>query len=411
MLSVHSSPIGPLGTSDTGGMSVYVRELARCLGAAGHHVDIFTGAGGRIPETHLYPNVRLIHLAITSGEPAKNKWPELLPRVFDALDAYVRHHHRNYDIIHSHYWLSGVVGAMAQARWRRPHVIMFHTLGEVKNTAPGEIESQIRIAHEQWLAMAADRIIVAAPREEDNLIRFYHARSSRIGVIPCGVNLDLFRPADRTASRRLLGLSPDADIVLYVGRFAPLKGLDRLLSAFKLLRFRFPRLQLMIVGGDGPQAASSRSLTALTRRLAISDAVRFAGRVEQPELPPYYNAADLLVLPSHYESFGLVVLEALACGTPVVAAPVGAVESIIREGLNGIVLGSNDVPAIAEGIARMLIRSADRRLDSRQIRTTAEPYGWPRMAAAVAQAYEDLLAVHDPAQSPPLYSPCVGLSN
>lgn len=413
MLSIHSSPIGPLGTSDTGGMSVYVRELARWLGSAGHRVDIFTCAGGRAPETRLYPNVRLIHLGIpVDGPRSRATWQEMLPDIFNALDGYARRSHRAYDIIHSHYWLSGVVGAMAQARWRRPHMTMFHTLGAVKNTTgSGEFESQVRIAHEQWLAMTADRIVVAAPRELDNLTRFYHARRKQVRVIPCGVNLDLFRPSDRTAARRDLGLAPDGDIVLYVGRFAPLKGLERLLRAINTLRPRFPDLQLLIVGGDGRQAASTQSLRAIVRRLDISDAVRFTGRIKQQDLPPYYAASDLLAVPSYYESFGLVVLEALACGTPVVTTPVGAVDAIVQDGVNGTIVYPEDDRDFADGIARILIQSAEGRLDARRIRSTAKPYDWPRVASAIAELYEAMLESHDPAQSPPAYAPCAGLPN
>ncbi|RJQ65626.1 MAG: glycosyltransferase family 1 protein [Desulfobacteraceae bacterium] len=410
MLSLHSSPIGPLGTSDTGGMSVYVRELSRWLGAAGHKIDIFTCAGGAAPETRLYPNVRLIHLGHGSDiKAARENWPEFLPDVFKVLEAYARSRHREYDIIHSHYWLSGVVGAMAQARWRRPHVTMFHTLGAVKNrTCAGEAESQLRIAHERWLAMSADRVVVAAPREMDNLIRFSHARRTHVSVVPCGVNLELFRPADRIASRRHLEIAPDSDVVLYVGRFAPLKGLDRLIRAAGQLRSRFPKLHLLIIGGDGPQAPSSLNLIALAAQLGLADAVRFVGRVEQQDLPPYYSAADLLAFPSDYESFGLVVLEALACGIPVVATPVGAVESIIQDGVNGILIGSADDGAVAEGIARILAQPPERRPGNRQIRATAEAYGWQRVAAAVGDIYESLLEAHDPAQNPPVMAPCAG---
>jgi D-inositol-3-phosphate glycosyltransferase len=407
MLSVHSSPVGPLGASDTGGMSVYVRELSRWLGAAGHAVDIFTSAGPHHPERSLYPNVRLIHLGKGLAKtPPKDGWLDLLPLVFEALDAYAGRQPRGYDIIHSHYWLSGVVGAMAQARWRRPHLTMFHTLGAVKNsTQSGENESHIRIAHEQWLAMATDRIIVAAPREQELLAQWYHAHSSHTRVIPCGVNRDLFRPVATETARRHLGIAPDAQIVLYVGRFAPLKGVDRLVAAVSALRPRFPKLQLLIVGGDGPRAGSSRALTALAARLGIADAVTFKGRIEHQDLPPYYSAADLLAMPSYYESFGLVVLEALACGTPVVATPVGVAPAVIREGVTGTLVAGADPRDIAEGIARILGQPAVRRPDAASVRAAVQDYGWPRVARVVAEEYAQLLAMHDPTHATPAISP------
>jgi D-inositol-3-phosphate glycosyltransferase len=413
MLSIHSSPIGPLGTRDTGGMSVYVREVSRWLGRMGHRIDIFTCAGGEYPQAALYPNVRLIHLAgALPADPSKARLPACLPGVFEAMDAYRKTHRVSYDLIHSHYWISGVVGALAQMRWRRPHLTMFHTLGAVKNsTCSGENESALRIAHERWLAMAADHVVVPAPREMQNLLDFYHARQSKISVIPCGVNLDLFRPMDGAAARKRLGLSVDADVVLYVGRFAPLKGVERLLGAMALLRPRFPRLQLMIVGGDGPSAQSHQALAALADRLGIQDIVRFMGRVEQKALPPYYNAADVLALPSHYESFGLVVLEALACGTPVAATHVGAVERIVRENMNGAIVDGRQAEDVAVAIGRVLGKPRSRRLSATQIRATVNGYGWPRIAAAVEAAYEALLEIRDPAESAAVAAPCGGLYN
>jgi len=230
-------------------------------------------------------------------------------------------------------------------------------------------------------------------------------------VIPCGVNLDLFRPAERAAARERLGLAPDADIVLYVGRFAPVKGLDRLIVSVRQLRDRFSRLKLLIIGGDGSQAPNTQSLRGLVDRLEMNTAVRFEGRIEQPDLPLYYNAADLLAVPSHYESFGLVVLEALACGVPVAATPVGMVEAILQEGVNGAVAVSPEPDALGVAIARILDQSHEGGWSPRGIRTSAEAYGWPRVAAAVTDIYADLLAVHDPAQSPPDFAPCIGLPN
>jgi D-inositol-3-phosphate glycosyltransferase len=385
-------------------MSVYVREVSRCLGAAGHRVDIFT-YGTKASTVQLYLNVRLIQLRTRGAGLSKEQLAGHLPQIFEALEKYRLSQGLIYDLIHSHYWISGVVGAMAQARWCTPHLTMFHTLGVVKNhTGSGENESERRIAHERWLAKVADHIVAPSRLERQNLWRFYHAPADRVGIIPCGVDLAHFRPMDREAARRRLGIARDADVALFVGRFARLKGLDNLIAAIALLSARFPRLQLLVIGGDGPRASSTRDLQQVAEKLKIGDRVRFVGRVEQEYLPPYYAAADLLALPSYYESFGLVVLEALACGIPVVGTPVGAVETIVTDGLNGSVIASAKADEIARGMARILSRPPQRRMRGEAMRATVSDYGWPRIAEAVARTYELLLRGHDPALAPEFYS-------
>jgi D-inositol-3-phosphate glycosyltransferase len=225
-------------------------------------------------------------------------------------------------------------------------------------------------------------------------MRFYHAQPERITVIACGVNLSLFQPLDRGQARMQLGLDPQAEIILYVGRFAPLKGLDRLFNAIARLHSQSADIHLVVVGGDGPDAESSRKLSRLAAQLGIQSHVTFAGRVEQQQLPPYYNAADLLVLPSHYESFGLVLLEALACGTPVAVTPVGAVEAFLRNGINGQLIKSTAVEDVTRSIAQLLFRPVAKRPCAEQIRATVMNFGWPNIALAVTGTYEKLLKVH-----------------
>jgi len=397
MLAIHSSPLGPLGTSNTGGMSVYVLELARWLGQLGHSVDIFTCVRVDATDTEaLYPNVRLIHLVPQGvAQITKEQLPLHLTPVFEALESYRRNQALVYDLIHSHYWLSGMVGAMAQDRWACPHLTMFHTLGMVKNsTASGENESDRRIAHERWLAKVVDLIVVPAVRERENLVQLYNAEAQKIAVIPCGVNLDLFQPADRITSRKQLDINLDSAVVLFVGRFAPLKGIDALLGAIADLKKRTPHVHLVVVGGDGPDAPGSQALVRLVEGLDIQDRVTFAGRIDQKLLPAYYSACDLLVVPSHYESFGLVVLEAMACGTPVVATPVGAVETIIQPGINGRIVGKPSRDRLAQGIARVLDQPDGQRMRSARIRDTVTHCGWDRVADAVIQTYAALISVH-----------------
>lgn len=395
MLSIHSSPIGPLGTLNTGGMSVYVHELARWLGAAGHRVDIFTYAPGQRREITLFPGVRLIHLNGKSGRIAKEQLPNYLQQVFDALEAYRLSQDLIYDLVHSHYWLSGVVGAMAQTHWSCPHLTMFHTLGMLKNkTDSAENEPDHRIAHERKLVRSADGIVVPARKERDNLLLDYYAASEKISVIPCGVNLEQFRPLDRTATRAAIGLTQDDPIALYVGRFAPLKGLDILLAAVARLKERLPNLKLLVAGGDGPQSTGTLDLIEQSKHLGIGQQVAFVGRIEHDDLPNYYNAADLLVVPSHYESFGLVVLEALACGTPVAATRFGAAETVLQPDRNGAIIAGPDAVSVAEAMHRQLTRSTQKRLPRRHIRKTVTAFDWRRIAASVADLYHQLVDDH-----------------
>ena len=392
MLSVHSSPVGELGAKDTGGMSVYVRELARELGNRGHLVDIYTRLNGSRENqiAELYENVRLIHLqAGDSGQMNKLALYAHLNEFFKELEAFRNRKSLDYDLIHSHYWLSGRVGSWAQERWEVPHVFMFHTVGAVKNsTAGSEKEPELRTAIENHLARKCDRILVATARERGNLVQHYRASPETIGVVPCGVNLDVFRPLDKNAARQQLGFAQDESIVLYVGRFAPVKGIDRLMEAIVHLQHH-QRLRLVIVGGDGDGAPEYRNLRKLAQKLSIQGSVTFVGRIEQDGLPPYYSAADVLAVPSHYESFGLVALEALASGTPVVATKVGAMESILSEGETGQVVNNGSSRSLADGIETFLSRTHAPSADA--IRATVRRFSWANVAAAMIDEYAAVL--------------------
>jgi D-inositol-3-phosphate glycosyltransferase len=395
MLSVHSSPMGELGTKDTGGMSVYIRELARELGSLGHQVDIFT----RLPDPGydqiitLHDNVRLVHLRV--GRDGYLHQVDLYPYLadfFQQLETMRAHEGASYDLIHSHYWLSGRVGDWARKRWGVPHIIMFHTLGAVKNaTVEVEQEPALRIATERRLVRMCQRILAATEREKDQLIGYYGASAERISVVPCGVNLERFRPLSKISARRSLGYGAHEAVVLFVGRLAPVKGIDRLLTAFSYLANQNESLRLVVIGGDGQHTPELRELVRLSRRLGIERAVTFAGRVAHEDLPPYYAAADVLVLSSHYESFGLVALESLASGTPVVATPVGAMESIIRDGKTGRVVPSDDARALADGIQELIGKSHAGMLSRVAIRSSVVRFGWANVTAAVLEEYGAVL--------------------
>jgi len=390
MLSVHSSPLGPLGTRDTGGMSVYIRETARELGQMGHRVDIFTRRTADVgdPVTDLAENVRLVHLSTGNG---RNVPKDALHRhtadFHRALESFRNRHFLDYDLIHSHYWLSGSLGEMARESWQRPHIVTFHTLGAVKNSiGVGEPEPLLRIATEKNLVATCERVLSTTPKDKVQLIRLYDAVSDKIGVVPCGVDLNLFRPLDTTVARRRLGFASDHPIVLFVGRFDTVKGIDRLVTAMTYLRRR-ESLRLVLVGGDGPASPETRRLQKQARDLGLQDTVTFAGRIDQDRLPPYYSAADVLVVPSLYESFGLVGLEALACGTPVVATPVGAMESILQQGRTGQVVTQSAPRLLADAIEAFLPSKARKTASAADIRASVMQFSWSKVAAALVAEY------------------------
>ena len=394
MFSIHSSPIGELGTKNTGGMSVYIRELARQLGSRGHCVDIYTRLNGNKHNQiiEMYDNVRLIHLSAgNNGYVNKLALYYYLSNFFRALERFKQQERLHYDLIHSHYWLSGRLGSWLQDRWNVPHLVMFHTLGTVKNIAGvAGPEPDLRIATEKKLTRTCQRILAPTEREKDNLKTHYHTPSEKIGVAPCGVNLDLFRPMDPGVARQNLGFDDNESIVLYVGRFDPMKGIDRLLEAAAQLQDH-RRLRLVIIGGDGPHTPEYQNLQSMTNQLGIQNRVTFVGRIAQENLPPYYSAADVLVVPSYYESFGLVGLESLACGTPVVATDVGAMRSILQDGETGHIVSHVNPRSLARAIESFITRTNAKKVSADRIRASVLKFGWSNVAAAVIDEYDTLL--------------------
>ncbi len=392
VLSVHSCPLGKLGSRDTGGMSVYIRELARELGRRGVSVDVYTRAHDPKEDriVRLGENARVIHLRVGQVEPV-NKLALYadLPDFACSVEGFRKQNGLRYDLVHSHYWLSGWVGQHLRGWWRVPHVTMFHTLGAVKNAiGVGEDEPELRLVNERELAANCDRIIAATGNEKADLVARYGAPPDRIGVVPCGVNLDLFRPLDRETARRRLGFNGES-MVLYVGRVEPLKGLDRLLMAVPRLHGA-RHLRAVVVGGDGDDGREVERLRTLSRLLGIGAAVDFVGTVRQEELPLYYSAADLCVIPSYYESFGLVALESLACGTAVVATRVGGMESVIRHGHNGCLVRDNEPTSLVDGMAELLQSDARSRRPE-AIRESVSGFAWSHIAEAVVVEYRALL--------------------
>ena len=282
ILSAHSCPVGRLGTRDTGGMSVYVLELARELGKLGHRVDVYTRVHDPQDKIiyELNQNARLIHLrAGEDGEMHKLAVYPHLPDFARRLEDYRRDNHLHYDLVYSHYWLSGWVGRRLQKWWRVPHLVMFHTLGAVKNAVGvGEKEPELRIRTERSVISDCSRIIAATGQEKEDLMRYYGASAERVIVIPCGVNMDTFRPVDKKEAKKQLGLNGGKTII-FVGRIEPLKGIDRLMKAMTYLKNgRRPRL-LIVGGGENSQHEIER-LRKLAGELKIEDSIDFLGLIK-----------------------------------------------------------------------------------------------------------------------------------
>jgi D-inositol-3-phosphate glycosyltransferase len=393
MLSVHSCPVGRLGAKDTGGMSVYVLELAREIGKRGHKVDIFTRAhdSEHAPVIEVGENVRLIHLPAGADEHIHKLAVYLyLPDFACQMENFRKRNNLKYNLLFSHYWLSAWVGKILQGWWNVPHMTMFHTIGAVKNSVGiGEDEPELRVETERYLVRNCDHVIATTEREKEDIISHYGASPERIGVIPCGVNLDLFRPMDRKTAKQQLGVS-EGKTILFVGRLEPLKGIDKLLMAMKHIAGE-PGLRLMVIGGDG-NSHYDTELQRLSGELGIQHAVTFEGLVKHEDLPQFYNAADVCVIPSYYESFGLVTLESLACGAPVVSTRAGGAESVIQHGVTGYLVEDNSPHQLAKGIKQLLSRPEVDAEFTASVRASVAGFSWPDIAGKVVKEGEALIA-------------------
>jgi D-inositol-3-phosphate glycosyltransferase len=328
----------------------------------------------------------LIHLGIPNGGGlSKLALFPYLSKFFQALEDFRLTENLSYDLIHSHYWLSGRLGSLAQKLWKLPHITTFHTLGKVKNqTGIDANEPRFRIVAEKEIARTCHRVLALTQRERESLEQLYDAPAEKIGVAPCGVNLELFDLQSKVPARNRLGWDPDDIILLYVGRFESIKGLQALLEAMTYLG-EHERLRLVIVGGGDDKAPEIRAMERTARRLGIAEKVTFVGRVDQSNLPTYYGAADLLVMSSYSESFGMVGLEALACGRPVVTTPVGAVDSLVRKAQAGCVAPDHSSQSLAAGIQSIISNHFLPTPD--QIRQSILDYSWPNVASAVIAEY------------------------
>lgn len=408
LLSYHTCPLAAPGGKQTGGMNVYVRELARQLGRRGYLVDAYTRSESasipHIPDTDLGPNVRVIHVVAGPEEPVRRDdiWssaPHFVEGVLQRMAA----EGIRYDLYHSHYWMSGWAAREIARVHPAPIVHMFHTLGVMKDLArsDGEIsELAPRRAVESELMHTVDRIVAATDVDAGHMIEHYGADPERITIIPPGVDLGRFHPMDRAEALAATGYDPCDRLLLFVGRIDPVKGLDTLIHAMKLVVQREPSLLdhacLCIVGGDRVEDERSADaemarIDALRRELGLGDFVRFVGMLSQDDLPFWYNAAEVVIVPSRYESFGMVALEAMACGTPVIASDVGGLATLVRDGRTGFLVPDGDPEALASKLVPLLALPEIHDTLGEHGIATAEAYGWPTIAERVEALYESVI--------------------
>ena len=357
VLSFHTSPLALLGGAATGGMNVYVREVSARLARDGAAVDVFTRREHAETPTvvEFAPGTRLIQIEAGAAKPLhKQNLIALTGEFASGVAAFAASEGVRYDVVHSHYWLSGVAGEELAGWWDVPHLGMFHTLGEIKLRArASEHEPAERLEAELRLVQSLDKVIAATEYERRLLRQIYRVPAARIEVIPLGVDPEWFTPGSRTDARRALGMPVDEQIILAVGRVEPLKGFDILIRAFGELTDR-SGVRLVIIGGDESVRAEFDRLEAIADEVCVRDAVTFLGAVDHHLLPNHYRAADVVVMPSFSESFGLVAVEAMACGVPVVASRVGGLASTIADGRTGYLVPWRCPEPFAEKIELLL---------------------------------------------------------
>ncbi|CAL9515763.1 D-inositol 3-phosphate glycosyltransferase [Nocardiopsis dassonvillei] len=410
-VSLHTSPLDQPGTGDAGGLNVYVVEVARRMAERGVAVDVFTRATSPDlpPVVELAPGVSVRHLAAGPyGHLDKNALAEYLcPFIFGMLRTEARDEPGRYGLVHGHYWLSGKAGVAAARRWNVPMVQTMHTMARVKNAALAEgdlPEPEARVRGEDQLVHQADRLIANTDDEARQLKEHYGARDHQISVIPPGVDLDVFTPGPRRAALERIGLAPDTELLLFVGRVQRLKAPDVLVRAAAHLLERDPslrsRLVVGVVGGlSGGGMGGPRMLADLARSLGIADVIRMEPPQSRERLADYYRAATATVVPSHSESFGLVAVESQACGTPVVAARVGGLATAVGE-RSGVLVDGHDPADYATVLHRLIAEPARRDRLAEAAPAHAATLGWDRTV-------DDLLDVYRASITP--YTAPVGL--
>lgn len=405
MISYHTCPLATLGGKDTGGMNVYVRELVKQLGRDGIQVDVFT----RSQDEHI-PHVvhdlgfgnRVIHIPAGPERPLDKKdLAGFIPAFIDEVLDFTSRQSLTYDLIHSHYWMSGIAAKGLKEAWDLPIVHMFHTLGLMKNriAREGESEGDYRIKGEREVLRHADKIIAATQAELAQLQWLYEVKTDNVVIIPPGVDIGRFYPIPKEDARDYIHIDLCPRMVLFVGRIEPLKGLDTLIRAIAMMKksgtLSLHEICLVVIGGDASISEENMShemarLHEIRKQYGLEDIVTFLGNRGQDTLPYYYSAADVVVMPSHYESFGMVALEAMACGTPVVASQVGGLAYLIQDGITGYHVRDQHPEELASRLSEIIANDNVHRNLSRNAVDYAGQYAWKVISKRILEVYRSL---------------------
>jgi D-inositol-3-phosphate glycosyltransferase len=387
-------------------MNVYVRDLTRELGRIGIHVDVFT----RSQDEHV-PHVlhdlgygnRVVHVPAGPEVPLpREELVTYIPEFVRGIKEFAQVKELQYDLIHSHYWMSGIAARDLKAFWEVPVVHMFHTLGVMKQRvarASEEREGKYRLEGELEVLALSDRIVAATQAEMAQLLWLYQADTSKIVIIPPGVDTSHFYPIPEDEAKEFIGIPPCERMLLFVGRIEPLKGIDTLMQAIAVMKPNNLRVCLSVIGGE-PEVGSEMEnnemlrLQDLRQNIGLDDLVAFLGKRRQDTLPYYYSAAEVVVLPSFYESFGMVALEAMACGTPVVASQVGGLAFLVQDGETGFTVPVDDPNALAERLTELLENPDLHQRMGKCAVEFAQDYAWEVIAKRIVRLYNDVLSLN-----------------
>jgi D-inositol-3-phosphate glycosyltransferase len=405
IISYHTCPLATLGGKDAGGMNVYVRDLARYLGRKGVQLDVFT----RSQDEHV-PHVlhdlgfgnRVAHIPSGPEHPLpKEELASHIPEFTKNILSFARVKGIHYDLIHSHYWMSGLAAIKLREVWQVPIIQMFHTLGKLKRLVaqtPEEAEGSYRIEGESQVISRVDRIVASTTTEKEQLEKLYGAEGEKIEVIPPGVDLTHFYPIPPDEAKEFVGIPLEKRMLLFVGRIEPLKGIKTLLRAIKYINENNQdekNLCLAVIGGDlqdenGQGSTEMQLMQQLREEYGLQDMVTFLGKRSQDSLPYYYSAAEMVIMPSHYESFGMVALESMACGTPVIASLVGGLIHLVEDGVTGYHVPVDDPLALSQRISSLLGDKALRYRMGHDAFAFAKKFSWENIVERVLQVYVEL---------------------
>jgi len=407
VISYHTCPLATLGGKDTGGMNVYVRDLSRFMGLFDVHVDVFT----RSQDEHV-PHIlhdlgcgnRVVHVPAGPETPCpKKELQEYIPEFTKRIIQFTQNKGIQYDLIHSHYWLSGLAGKELKATWGIPLIQMFHTLALLKNKIAKndrEKEGDYRISGEKEVIASSDRIVASTINEKDQLIDLYDAPEEKIEIIPPGVDISRFYPIPPDEAKDFLNITHGEKMLLFVGRIEPLKGIDTLIQSIAQMRksdilSECPHY-LYIIGGDPDDKNEEidnelNRLRRLCEQLGVGDLIIFSGKKNQDTLQYYYSAAEIVVMPSNYESFGMVALEAMACGTPVIATQVGGLQHLVKDGVTGFTIPHNNPDALEEKISQLICNSNLRVQLKENCVEYARTYAWEVITAKIVNLYRSMI--------------------